>query len=670
MSRKKEHTRNLSSGKKQPKAFQVVDLNKWKSYRVLGIILLISIVAYLPIFRNGLLAWDDQHYIINYNLIKDLSWNGIKAIFDNFSSDIYAPLTDLIKAVEYKISGLNPEVFHLGSLVFHLLNIVLVFWFIKLLCNRRDIAAFTALFFGIHPIQVESVAWAAAGTNLHCAAFFLGSLIAYLYYIRHRQNLYFFISLFLFMLSLLSKAVAVVLPIVLILIDYYKGRKITIINLLEKLPYLLLSLAAGILAFLLKNNAGSLGEVTVYHFPQRLVFASYGFISYLFKLLFPLNLSAFYPYPVRGVDIPIQYYAYFLLFLGLAAYTIYSHRFTKKITFGIGFFTITVLLVLQLFPVGSAIMADRYSYIPSIGIFYLAGEGFLFMRGKKLKIPAFILLSLFAVLFTFKTYARCGVWKNDLTLWNDVIDQDKTVEVAYNNRGVVFFKENRNDLAIKDFTKGIQLNPVNWNAYYNRGNAFANESKNAEAVSDFTSAIRLKPDYFEAYFNRGNAFANESKNDEAVSDFTRAINLKPDYIEAYNNRGIVFTDEKRNDGAIKDFTKVIQLNAGNWNAFYNRGNAFANESKYNEAVGDFTGAIKLKPDYIEAYTNRGIIFFNEKRNEESIKDFTRVIQLDPGNWNAYYNRGMVFQNMKRNDEANKDFSKAMELKNQSESAKK
>lgn len=550
-----------STVKKLLNAVKGVDPDKWKSYGAPAVIVLISLIVFLPVLKNGF-AWDDEHYIINYDLIKDFSWKGIKAIFSNFSSDIYAPVTDLIKAVQYKIGGLNPEVFHFGSLIFHLLNTVLVFWFIKLLCGRWDIAAITALFFGIHPLQVESVAWASAGTNLHCAAFFLGSLIAYLYYLRQGLKRYWFISLLFFVLSLLSKAVAVVLPLVFLLIDYYEGRKITIKSLLEKSPVLLLSLGAGILAFLLKNQGGSIGELTVSHFPQRLVFASYGFINYLFKLLFPLDLSAFYPYPVNKgeVFIPIQYYAYLLSFLGLAAYLIYSQRFSKKIIFGVGFFTINVLLVLQLLPVGRAIMADRYIYMPSIGIFYLASEGMLILwKSKKLKLPAIILLSVFAVLFSLKTYARCGVWENGMTLWNDVIDQDETVSEAYFNRAVFLMNEKRNDDAIRDFNKAIQLKPGYAEAFFNRGVVFVREKRNGEAIKDFNKAIELKPDCAEAYVNRGIFFGIEKRSDDAISDFNKAIELKHDYALAYFNRGLTEFLSGKKDAACMDLKQAAGL---------------------------------------------------------------------------------------------------------------
>lgn len=656
MKRKKENERNPRNN------VRAVDIDRWKIYSSLGIIILISIIAYLPVLKNGF-TWDDDSYIINNNLIKDLSWKSITAIFSNFNSDNYAPVTDLINAVYYKINELNPFVFHFGSLVFHLLNVVLVFWFIKLLCGRWEIAAITAVFFGNHPMQVESVAWAAGGSNLFCTTFFLGSIVAYLYYLRGNLKRYLYISLMFFILSLLSKAVAVMLPIILLLIDYYKNGRITKKSILEKFPFLLLSLGAGILSLVLKNQSGSVGDLTVIPFPDRFVFASYAFISYLFKLLFPLNLSAFYPYPMNrgGVYIPIHYYAYLICFLGLA-YIVYSHRTSRKIIFGMGFFTVTVLLLLQLLPVGGAIMAERYSYIPFIGIFYLAGEGFTLLWNTKLKLAAIILLSTFTVLFSVKTYARCGVWKNDLTLWNDVIDQYKTIDVAYINRGAYFVNKKRNAEAINDFNKAIELNSRNADAYCNRGVLFMNEKRNDEAINDFNKVLELKPHYAKAYCNRGTVFMNENNNDKAINDFNKAIELKPDLAEAYNNRGNVFVSEKRNADALNGFNKAIELKSDYAEAYYNRGIVFVNEGRTAEAISNFNKAIEFNQNYANAYNNRGIIFVNQKRIPEAINDFTRAIELKPDYAEAYNNRGYIFVNEKRSDEAISDFNKAIELK--------
>lgn len=294
----------------------------------------------------------------------------------------YHPFTILTFAIEYYFFGLNETGYHTVNLLLHLMNAILVFRAVLLLGNKGGVALIAALFFGIHPLHVESVAWVSELKDLLYTFFFLASYIFYLKYIKGGHKKYYIMALFLFLASLLSKAMAVSLPVVFILTDYFKGRKINKSTLVDKIPFFFLAIAFGIVAILAQKSFGAT-DVDKFPFLQRILFACYGFISYLLKLLFPLNLSAYYPYPVNsGENIPIKYYIYLIVFAGLMAGVIFSLRFKKDISFGIGFFAITIFLVLQLFPVGETFMADRYSYVPSIGIFYLAGEG-LYYYGIK-----------------------------------------------------------------------------------------------------------------------------------------------------------------------------------------------------------------------------------------------------------------------------------------------
>ena len=452
MKRKKEYKHHYSEMKNPPVAEKAFGSDRWKIYSALAAIVVISIIAYLPVFHNGLLAWDDDGYIKKNALIYSIN---LKEIFSHNVLGNYHPITMLTLALEYHFFGLNASGYHAVNLLLHLLNVILVFYTVFLLSDKVAVALVASLLFGIHPLHVESVAWAAELKDLLYTFFFLAAYIFYLKYLKKEAaagaaaapapaaataTKFYYLALLLFAVSLLSKAMAASLPLVLILTDYFKGRRIDKKSLLEKVPFFLLAIVFGLVAIMAQKSFGYTQLATTITFPQRLVFASFGFITYLYKLLFPLNLSAFYPYPVNsnGVYIPIQYYAYVLSFLALAAYIIYSHRFSRKIIFGMGFFAITILLVLQLLPVGKAIMADRYGYIPSIGIFYLAGEGFSFLWSKKLKWVAVVLLSVSAVLFSVKTYTRCGVWKDDMTLWNSIIKYDKATEEAYYNG--YFFK--------------------------------------------------------------------------------------------------------------------------------------------------------------------------------------------------------------------------------------
>jgi protein O-mannosyl-transferase len=554
MKRKKELKQHQERTEIEPKLVKGPNPEKWKYYLALAIIVLISFLVYIPVFHNGF-VWDDYFYI--NPLIDTIN---LKEIFSQFVLGNYHPVTILTLTLEYHFFGLNETGYHAVNLLLHLLNVILVFYTVFLLIDKVGVALIASLLFGIHPMHVESVAWAAELKDLLYTFFFLSSYFFYLKYLKNLKFKFYVFALLLFLVSLLSKAMAASLPVVLLLTDYFKGRTINKKTIIEKVPFFLLAIAFGVVAVIAQKSSGAISDVEIFTFPQRLVFASYGFITYLSKLILPWHLSAFYPYPIKsGEDIPVIYYAYALSFLALVVYVIYSLRFSKKIFFGIGFFTITVFLVLQLLPVGKTIMADRYSYIPSIGIFYLAGEGLNLLWNKKLKLITIIVLGAFSVFFAVKTYARCGVWKNDLTLWNDVINQYQTVPYAYYNRGVIFM----------------------------------NAKRNTEAINDFNKAIALKPDYTGALNNRGTLLIHEKKYDEALDDLNKAIELNPNLIEAYNNRGTIFYNEKKYDEAISNFSKSIELYAEDAVVFYFKGLAEFYSGKEDAACMDIKQAANL-----------------------------------------------------------------------------
>ncbi len=596
----------------------------WKYYGALAIIVLISFIAYLPVLNNGFVLWDDDIYIQNNPLIYSIN---LKEIFSKYVLGNYHPLTILILAIEYHFFGLNETGYHAVNLFLHLINVILVCYAVFILSEKAGVALVASLLFGIHPMHVESVAWAAELKDLLYTFFFLASYIFYLKYLKERRKNFYVFALFLFLASLLSKAMAASLPLVLILTDYFKERKITITTLRDKIPFFILAIAFGIVAVLAQKTFGAT-DVVNFTFPQRVLFACFGFISYLFKLLLPLNLSAYYPYPINsGENIPIQYYAYLLLFAGLVIAVIYSIRVTKKIFFGIGFFAITIFLVLQLLPVGGAIMADRYSYIPSIGIFYLAGEGFILLWNKKLKFINVSLLVAFTVFFSVKTYARCGIWKNTMTLWNDVISQYQTIAFVYNNRGNAFVAEKQYDKAFDDFNKAIELDPKYYLAYYNRGNFFMGEKQYDRAYDEYSKVIELNPKYIEAYINRGIVLRNINRYDEALNDYNKAIELDPQEPETWNLRGVVKFNLDDHDGAIRDYTKAIELDPINPMYYDNRALSRFEKEDYQGAIEDYTSSIELFPTDPETFYQRALVKLQVGNKYDACLDFKTADEL-------------------------------------------
>ena len=588
------------------------------------LILLVTIIIYIPTFNAGF-VWDDINYIQNNELIHTFDIGGI---LSDYVMGNYHPVTILVFAIEYQIFGLDETGYHLVNLLLHLANVLLVYYAILLLTKKEMVALVTALLFSIHPLHTESVAWISELKDLLYSCFFFGAYIFYIKYLDSKKREYYLLALLLFLLSLLSKAMAASLPVLLMLTDYFKQRKFTMKMVVEKTPFFLLAIIFGIVAILAQRSSDAIQDISEYSILQRIVFASYGFLTYMWKAILPLNQSAFYPYPVTGGEsLGVQFYIFPLLVLLLLVFVFYSQRFTKKIFFGVGFFAVTVALVLQLLPVGNAVMADRYSYIPLFGIFYLMAEGFSWLWNRFGRRAAISILALFTVFFSITTFLRNRVWKDGITLWADVISKFPKEAIGYNNRG------------------GIYLGNKQYNS----------------ALADLNKSIELRPDYAEALNNRGVILSEYKRYNEAINDLNRAIKLAPNYPEAYNNRGTILLEMKRYQEALHDINKAIELRPRYAQAYYNRGLVFMDEMKYDLAIKDYEKALEIKPDYAEAIINKAIILKTGNDNEKILADYNKAITASPGEAQLYYNRGVVLMNNNQNIAAIADFNKAIDL---------
>lgn len=594
---------------KLPLAKSILQPEKvFKQWYWLGGILLLTFIVYFPILDNALTNWDDPTYLNDNPLIRSLSAANIKRIFTEIYFGNYQPLHIFSYAIEYHFYKLNPTGYHATSLVMHLVVTGLVCWFIFLLSENSFIALITALFFGIHPLHVESVAWAAERKDLLYAIFFISSLIAYIKYIRSNGKIrYFIFALSFFILSIMSKAMAASLPPVLILLDYYYSRKLNTKIVLEKIPFFAVAIGFGMYSVYASSTTGSI-STQVFSLSERILIANFNLLAYLTKLIAPFNLSSYYPYPENSVgNLPFYFYIAPFIVAGILFLIIRSLKKTKVYFFNAGFFVACIFLVLQLLPVGPAIIAERYTYIPSVSFFFVIAHAVNLIKEKfsSLKIAVFYGLAIYALFLCVSTFNRCDVWKNSLTLWNNVIEQFPHAGIALNNRGNIYGKEmGQLDIAMEDFNQSIKFDPTYENAYANRGIVYCMKGKFDLGIQDFNKALQLKPDYFEALANRGIAYAQTKQFEKAIADFTKLTVLKKDDPAPYMNRGIAYTQSGKFDEAIADFDKAILINPGNAEVFYRRSTALYNKHLYKEAFNDVQKAaalgFKVEQNYFDA----------------------------------------------------------------------
>jgi tetratricopeptide (TPR) repeat protein len=618
---------NNKGGKQKKKNFYAERALPKTSWYWLSGILALTFLVYLSAFKNEF-VWDDLVYIQQNPLIYSIN---LPKIFSTYLAGNYHPLTVLVHAIEYSLFHFNTMGYHVVNVLIHVCNTALVFYFILRLSGNNMIGLITALLFGVHPLHVESVAWVAELKDVLYSFFFLCGLISYLKFTDQQKSKWYVLTIVLFLLSLLSKGMAVSFSLVLVLIDYYRGRFSIKKVWLEKIPFFALSVIFGLIAIKAQHSESALHSDTI-GWAQRIVFAAYAYIAYIQKLILPMPISAYYPYPVGPQDaIPVLYYAYPALILSIIALCIWTFRKNKLIFFSIAFFTATILLVLKLMPVGYALMADRYTYIPSIGICFLAATGLYKLWANTSfgagKITASALIILCGLFFGYTTYARCMDWKNELVLWTDAIEKNPKIAIAYANRAAYYADHNQFQEAEVDLNKAIELNGEYEDAFFNRGVIFQNTGRAQEALADYNKAIELNSRYSKAYINRGSLLRDAGQNDAALVDFNKALEINPNLAIAYNNRGILFQNQKRNEDALKEYSRSLELDPGYVSALINRGNVYLNLENASSALADYNAAIEIDPKFGMAYNNRAYVEMKMQDTIKACSDFDQAIQL-------------------------------------------
>ena len=602
-------------------------INKVSNTKIIIFILCATALCLVPVLQNEFLAFDDPSYVTDNPLIQHLGLGNIKAFFTRQFVSTYQPLVMLSYAIEFKLFGLSGPGFHLFSLLVHLVNVALVFLLAQRLLKDRIAAVVTALLFGIHPLHVESVAWVASQKDVLYAGFFLASSLCYLRFVSDNNRKYYLLSMLLFTLSLLSKAQAVVLPVVFLLFDYLQGRKIDGKAIIEKVPFLVLSLIFGVVALTMQTKTGAVQDFAYFPFYERAMFACYGFVCYLLQTLVPIKLSIFYPYPETLDKINSVFVYIAPIIVAALAVVVIRYRKIRILMFAALFFCITIALVIQLIPVGTAVRADRYSYISLIGIFLLAGYWFakLYEQRPARQKTLTMLAGIYFIIIGGLTFSRCAVFKDSMNVYNNALENYPSFMI-YNNRGVIFF----------------------------------NNKQYKEALADFQEVEKIKPAFPNIWYNSGYAYQQLGNMPKALSDYAEALKKDPNNVDIYTKMQTIHTTQNDLPAALNDANKIIELKPDKAEAYYTRAELLGRMGKAKEAMTDLDKVIALKPDFVEVYNDRGIANSMAGNYDQALKDFDKMIQLKPNDWNAYFNRSLTLKSLGRYADAYND---AMTAKN-------
>lgn len=569
---------------------------RFKVLAALALITIGALAAFSPALKAGFTNWDDDQLVVYNPVIRGFTGYNLKAIFGYAYCGTYIPLTLLSFAVDYKLYGSKPAGYHFTNILFHVLSALLAFGLFFMLTRNPAVAFIVGILFAVHPLRVESVAWVTERKDVLFVFFYLLTLISYVRYIRKPSRVFYGLSLFVFLLSGLAKGAALSLPLVLFLIDWLKNRSQTWPRILEKLPFICAAFVFGLLAVLAQRTLQSASVP----FVQRFFTANWVAVFYLTKTLFPFHLSALYPYPAGYPQtLPIAFLLAPIPVAALAFFSGYSIPFTKKFVFGLLFFLITLLPVGQLVTVaGPEIAANRYTYLPLIGIFYLAGVGGVWLWRKIRSATAFrfILAGAGCVLILgliWLTWGRTRTWRDSITLWTDVLMKNPRIPEAYNNRGAVYAVLRQYDRALADYDHALAVSPNFSRALNNRGTLYQRMGYFIKARADFDRAVDLDPANADLRYNRGNLYMAMENYDLAIRDYTAAATLQPKNLEAWNNRG----------------------------------NAYCRAGEYDLGLADYDRVITADPEYLEAYHNRAVAYFLKKDFDRAWQDVNKLRAL-------------------------------------------
>lgn len=503
---------------------------------VIGILFFTFILFAGALNNDFLIGWDDGEYLSD-PLVSAAGPIHTTEIFSNFHLGMYQPLAVLSFAINYKVFGTQADGYILTNILLHLLNTLLVFKLMERLMRGMVPAAIVALLFAIHPMHVEAVAWISTRSSALYSLFFLSGLLAWYNYLDQgfKTSHYLFALLFA-LLALFSKSMAATFPIVLFVMDFMKGRKFNLRLITEKIPFLVLSVIFGLVAI---KASSSFGHITVleqdYTLFQRFFLIVYGIAFYIIKLFVPTHLSAIYAFPeVTGGQLPAYVYMSGLVIVGVLAGWWFSGKNKREFAGGLLFFLVTIGMVLPLFWSRIFITADRYTYLPYIGLFMIPARlGADFWNSRKTFDQStlrlfFIASALVIASLSVATVMRVRVWKDTPTLLTDVIDNkrsDADMAHGYFYLANYYDAANRNEEAMTYYDLALSRNSKYLLAINNRGILKGKAGNVSGAITDFEQAINIKPDYAEAYYNRGVALYQKGEPKQACSDWQKAWSL-------------------------------------------------------------------------------------------------------------------------------------------------
>ena len=639
------------------------------------------IVSYFQVIHFDFVGYDDELYVTeNLKVQKGISPEGIKWAFTTFHSANWHPLTWLSHMLDCELYGLNPSGHHWTNVNFHIANTVLLFFVLFMMSKALWKSAFVAALFALHPLHVESVAWVAERKDVLSTLMFLLTLAVYYRYVKNLSCKTYLLVITCFSLGLMAKPMLVTLPFVLLLLDFWplgrfnyknnsgvqdntreKGlrRKHGII--LEKIPLFIPVVISCILTLFAQTRGHATTPLEALSLKNRIANALVSYTKYIFKGIWPHKLAVFYPHPGNGLPVWQIFGATLLIATG-CFFAIKASKQYPYIAVGLFWYLGTLVPVIGLIQVGEQAMADRYTYIPLIGLFIVVTWGVSDLlykwRYRNIFLGTCATIVIFAM--TWATFLQLRYWKNSVSLFEHTVKVTKDNYKAEVNLGTAIASINP-DQAMFHYKEALKIKPDYTVALFNLGNVLMEQGEIDEAVHQYLKALEIKPDYLDALNNLGIAFLNKGAYDRAVFYFKRALKIDPQKSDTLMNLANVLFLQSKPDKALSEYRKTLQTETKNADLYYNLAYVLSTQGKLDEAVSLYKETLKIDPQYSKAHYNLGNIHLSQGKTTDAFMHYAQAIKIKPDYVQAYNQLGLILLRQRKFNKAKVLFLKALQI---------
>ncbi len=628
-----------------------IPVSKYRETLICLLLVTITFALYQQVYTFDFIDLDDNLYVYENSYVKGgLSAGNVKWAFSNLTSGMWIPITWLSLMTDSTLFGTSPSGYHFTNLIIHLINITLLFILLRNLTGDFWPSAFVAALFAFHPLHVESVAWVTERKDVLSAFFFFLTLMSYSCYSQKQNPLWYLIACLFYALGLMSKPMLVTVPFILILIDFwplnrvernkiFNGRLVHLI--LEKTPFLVLAISVSAVTYYTLQKDGGIFSLESSPISMRATNALVSYVKYIAKLFYPDGLTVLYPHGHTTSWLKMS--GAFGLLSAISWIIVRNIRRAPFLIVGWLWYLGMLIPVIGIVHAGPQAMADRFVYLPIIGLYIIIAWGAAEFSKRRAyrKITFTVLSNCFLLIAVTISWNQLQHWKNSITLFNHTLNHTSSNYIIHNNLGRTLHRKGLPEKAIPHFQEALRIMPFYEDARNNLGLALAKMNQVDEAIEQYQIVIKRNHQNHKAHNNLGLALKQKGLILESIEHYNEALRITPDFLAAHINLGNLYTEQQNITGAIHHYLSALKIDPENASLHNHLGIAFFLNGEMNRARSHFEQAIGIRPAFVNARINLGNILVNMGNLSQAIGHYTEALRANPNAPEVHYHLGIA-----------------------------